>query len=85
MLVENSSLSPERNILTENTAKPDSMGEKTKKKSSKRSLLTDITNVSNNSLVKKQKQAEKKAVSKVKSKLKPLPAGQKSITSFFKR
>lgn len=85
MLTETPSLSPERNILPENTAKADSMGENTKKKSSKRSLLTDITNLSNNALVKKQKQAEKKPASKVKSKLKPLPAGQKSITSFFRR
>ncbi|KAK3871946.1 hypothetical protein Pcinc_022944 [Petrolisthes cinctipes] len=68
VVVESSSLSPEKDTLPENTAKPDSMEAKPKKKSSKRSLLTDITNVSSNPVIKKQKQSEKKTGMKGKEK-----------------
>ncbi|ROT69432.1 putative PCNA-interacting partner-like [Penaeus vannamei] len=62
---------------------------KTKKKCSKRSLLSDIANISAEPEAKKAKAEatkpqKEKAPSKKSAKLKPIPKGQRSITAFFK-
>ncbi|XP_037790420.1 PCNA-interacting partner-like [Penaeus monodon] len=62
---------------------------KAKKKCSKRSLLSDIANISTEPEAKKAKAEatklqKEKGPSKKNAKLKPIPKGQRSITSFFK-